>query len=99
MTVPWRTGRDFRQAGSVSWVAREIMYQLRSVVEGDLCKKSASIRYVTIGRGGYRISLRGGHPVMEWCLNAVEWCILNGASPSQRWVRAPAPTLGSAPDK
>ena len=23
-------------------------------------------------RGGYRISPRGGRPVMDWCLNAIE---------------------------
>ena len=37
-------------------------------------------------RGGYRISLRGGRPVMNWCLNAIEWCIWNGVAPSQWWA-------------
>ena len=23
---------------------------------------------------------------MDWCLNATEWCSLNGVSPSQRWA-------------
>ena len=32
------------------------------------------------GRGGYRMFPRGGRPVMDWCLNAIEWCILNGAA-------------------
>ena len=44
-----------------------------------------------IARGGCKISLRGGLPVMNWCLNAIEWCILNRASPSQ-WAPASTPT-------
>ena len=42
-------------------------------------------------RGGYRISPRGGRLVMNWCLNAIEWYIFNGESPSQGWAPAPAP--------
>ena len=44
-------------------------------------------------RGGYRISPRGRLPGMNWCSNAIEWCILNDASPSpsQGWAPAPAP--------
>ena len=29
-------------------------------------------RNVGMCRGGYRISPRGGRPVMDWCLNAIE---------------------------
>ena len=43
-------------------------------------------------RGGYRISPRGGRSLTDWCLNAVEKCILNGETPPQRWAPAPAPT-------
>ena len=34
-----------------------------------------------VTRGGYRIYSRGGRPVMNWCLNAIELChILNGGN-------------------
>ena len=46
----------------------------------------------TFVRGGYRISPRGGRPVMDWCLNTFEWYILNGAPPSQGLAPTSAPT-------
>ena len=49
-------------------------------------------------RGRYRISPRGERPVMDWCLNAVKWCILNGDPSSRGWAPAPVPPPGSAPD-
>ena len=33
---------------------------------------------------------------MDWCLNAIEWCILDGTHLSQGWAPALAPTPGSA---
>ena len=42
-------------------------------------------------RGEYRISPRGGRPVINWCLNAIEWCIMNNETPFQGWAPAPAP--------
>ena len=44
------------------------------------------------GRVGCRISARGGRPMMNWYLNAIERCISNGASPSQGCAPASAPT-------
>ena len=45
-------------------------------------------------RDEHRISPSGGRPVMDWCLNAIEKCILNGETPPQGLTRAPAPTPG-----
>ena len=38
----------------------------------------------------------GGRPVMEWCLDAIEWCICNVTPPSQGWAPAPSLTPGYA---
>ena len=42
-------------------------------------------------RSGYRISHKGRRPVMDWCVNAIEWCILNSAPPSMQGCRVGCP--------
>ena len=45
----------------------------------------------------YKISPRVGRPVMDWCFNVIEWCILNGYSPSQGGRPSQRLPPGSAP--
>ena len=58
----------------------------------DICHWSLGWAFcLTLSRGGCRMFPKGGRPVLDWCLNTIEWYILNGETPVPAptpWIRA-----------